>query len=141
MRNKLNQKFLHISIHYVIDHNCKPEIKCINHLTTILCNGASFSRVFWSGDRQLYVGDLDTTYYESITTYDRGEPTALSYDPQSDSLYVAFPDSESGGTVVTRVVVSDRSKTDVFRHSQPITSLSTKPTEFVFTDNEVSLST
>ena len=84
------------------------------------------------------MGDLDTTYYESITTYDRGEPTALSYDPLTDSLYVAFPDAESGGTVVTRVVVGDRSKTDVFRHGQPITSLSINPTELIFTDNEVS---
>ena len=86
----------------------------------------------------MYVGDLDTTYYESITTYDRAEPTALSYDPLTDSLYVAFPDAESGGTVVTRVVVGDRSKTDVFRHGQPITSLSIKPTELIFTDDEVS---
>ena len=83
------------------------------------------------------MGDLDTTYYESITTYARGEPTALSYDPLSDTLYVAFPDSESGGTVVTRLDGSGRMKSDVFRHGDPITSLRAKPNKLIFSDSEV----
>ena len=94
-------------------------------------------RLFWSGDRQLYVGNLDTTYYESITTYAREEPTALTYDGLNDVLYVSFPDRETGGSVVTKLVVSERTKSDVFKSVKPITSLLAKPNELVFTDEEV----